>query len=157
LVFVTGNLDEMYKRVATRVEDCDTDADIFHRFTKRLSVIDVKKALAERFRPEQVARLGNNHVVYPSLDRAAYQRMIAELCARWAEEASRTSGLQTEAGADVRDEIYANAVFPAQGTRPLFSSVQSLLGATLVNATVRAVEQGAQAGDALVICVAPDR
>lgn len=157
LVFVTGNLDEMYKHVAARVEDCDTDADIFHRFTQRLSVIDVKKALAERFRPEQVARLGNNHVVYPSLDRAAYQRLIAQLCTRSAEEAGRTSGLRIEVGADVRDEIYANAVFPAQGTRPLFSSVQALLGATLVNATVWALEEGAQVGDVLALQVAPDR
>jgi hypothetical protein len=38
LIFVAGNLDEMYKQVATRVEDCDTDADIFHQFTRRLSI-----------------------------------------------------------------------------------------------------------------------
>ena len=32
------------------------------------------------------------------------------------------------------DELYANAVFPAQGTRPLFSSVHAILSANLVNA-----------------------
>lgn len=157
LVFVTGNLDEMYKRVATRVEDCDTDADIFHQYTRRLSVIDAKKALGERFKPEQIARLGNNHLVYPSLDRRTYERLILELCQRYAEEVGRGAGLRIEVDPAVRAEIYANGVFPAQGTRPLFSSVQALLGATLVNASVWALGQGAEAGDLLRIGVAADR
>lgn len=157
LVFVTGNLDGMYGDIATRIEDCDTDADIFHQFTQRLSVIDVKKALGERFRPEQVARLGNNHVVFPSLDRATYVRLIAQLCSRFAEEVGRTSRLRVEVGQDVRDEIYGNAVFPAQGTRPLFSSVQGLLSGVLVNAAVWALAEGADAGETLQIEMAPDR
>lgn len=157
LVFVTGNLDEMYKQVATRVEDCDTDADIFHQFTRRLSVIDAKKALGERFKPEQIARLGNNHLVYPSLDRRTYERLIADLCRRYAEDVGRSSQLRIEVDEGVRAEIYANGVFPAQGTRPLFSSVQALLGATLVNACVWALEEGAEPGDGLRIDVAPDR
>lgn len=157
LVFVAGNLDEMYRHVATRVEDCDTDADIFHQFTRRLSMIDVKKALGDRFKPEQIARLGNNHLVYPSLDRRTYERLIADLCHRYAEEVGRSSGLRIEIDARVREEIYANGVFPAQGTRPLFSSVQALLSATLVNASVWALEEGACAGDTVRIDVAADR
>lgn len=156
LVFVAGNLDEMYRHVATRVEDCDTDADIFHRYTRRLSMIDVKKALAERFKPEQVARLGNSHMVYPSLDRAAYERLIAGLCARYADEVSRSSGLRVAIDPAVRARIYANAVFPAQGTRPLFSSVHGLLTAPLVDAALWAFEQGAQPGDSVAVGLAPD-
>jgi SpoVK/Ycf46/Vps4 family AAA+-type ATPase len=53
LIIVSGNLDEMYEGMASRVEDCDTDADIFHTMTRKLSIIDVKKALAERFKPGQ--------------------------------------------------------------------------------------------------------
>lgn len=157
LVFVTGNLDGMYREIATRIEDCDTDADIFHRFTQRLSVIDVKKALGERFRPEQVARLGNNHLVYPSLSRATYERLIAQACERFAEEVGRTSRLRIAIAREVREQIYANAVFPAQGTRPLFSTVQSLLSGVLVNAAVWALAEGAQPEDALRVEVAPDR
>lgn len=63
LVFVSGNLDEMYTDIAASVQDCDTDADIFHALTKKLSLIDVKKALRERFKPEQIARLGNVHII----------------------------------------------------------------------------------------------
>jgi len=157
LVFIAGNLDEMYRSVATRVEDCDTDADIFHQFTRRLSVIDVKKALGQRFKPEQIARLGNSHLIYPSLDRITYERLIAGLCARYAGEVGQTSHLSIEIDVQVQEEIYANGVFPAQGTRPLFSSVHALLSATLVDSALWAIEQGAQAGDVLRISLADDR
>jgi ATP-dependent Clp protease ATP-binding subunit ClpA len=43
------------------------------QLTRRLaqkSLIDIKKALNKRFRPEQVARLGNTHIIYPSLNQA---------------------------------------------------------------------------------------
>jgi hypothetical protein len=156
LVFVAGNLDEMYRQVARRVEDCDTDADIFHQFTRRLSVIDVKKALGERFRPEQIARLGNNHMVYPSLNRATYERLIAEMCRRYTVELAVASQLVIEIDDAIRAEIYANAVFPAQGTRPLFSSVQALLSATLVNVTLWALELGAGPGELLRVTLGED-
>lgn len=156
LIFVTGNLDRMYAGVASRVEDCDTDAEIFHRYTSRLSVIDAKKALARRFRPEQVARLGNTHLVYPSLDRAAYERLIATQCARYAGETGDAAGLRIEVDPSVHHELYANGVFPAQGTRPLFSTIQSLLGGSLANVALWALEQGAQPGDEVRVAMSPD-
>ncbi|QNK67656.1 AAA family ATPase [Variovorax sp. PAMC26660] len=161
LVFVSGNLDEMYAEMAQRVEDCDTDADIFHALTKKLSMIDVKKALAERFRPEQIARLGNNHVIYPSFNRATYVRLILSICDRYVGEIQESSGVRFVLDASVYEQIYANAVFPAQGTRPLFSSIHAILSATLVNAALWALEQGANGSepvwltlDAGVSCIA---
>ncbi|SDY76540.1 cell division protease FtsH [Variovorax sp. YR266] len=147
LVFVSGNLDEMYAETAQRVEDCDTDADIFHALTKKLSVIDVKKALAERFRPEQIARLGNNHVIYPSFNRATYVRLILSICDRYVAEIQESSGVRFVLDASVYEQIYANAVFPAQGTRPLFSSIHAILSATLVNAALWALEQRADGSE----------
>lgn len=147
LVFVSGNLDEMYAETARRVEDCDTDADIFHALTKKLSVIDVKKALGERFRPEQIARLGNNHVIYPSFNRATYVSLILSICDRYVGEIQESSGVRFVLDASVYEQIYANAVFPAQGTRPLFSSIHAILSATLVNAALWALEQGANGSE----------
>ena len=151
LIIVSGNLDEMYSDTASRVEDCDTDADIFHALTKKLSVIDVKKALAERFKPEQIARLGNNHVIYPSLSQATYERLIRSTCANYVSEVQASSGLSFVLDESVYAGIYANAVFPAQGTRPLFSSIHAILSAALVNATLWAIEHGATAGATLQV------
>lgn len=147
LIFVCGNLDEAYEDLATSVDDCDSDADIFHALTGKLSVIDVKQALNQRFKPEQVARLGNEHVIYPSLPRRAYEQLIEQGCARYARETAARCGLHFELEASVREQIYANAVFPAQGTRPLFSSLHAILGAGLAKAALWALENGAAAGD----------
>lgn len=149
LVFVCGNLDEMYEDLATSVDDCDSDADTFHAVTGKLSVIDVKQALNQRFKPEQVARLGNEHVVYPSLSRHAYEQLIEQGCARYARETGDRCGLRFELAASVHEQIYANAVFPAQGTRPLFSSMHAILGAGLAKAALWALEHGAAAGDSV--------
>ncbi len=147
LVFVCGNLDEMYEDIATSVDDCDSDADTFHALTSKLSVIDVKQALNKRFKPEQVARLGNEHVIYPSLSRHAYAQLIEQGCACYAREAAAGCGLQFDLDASVREQVYANAVFPAQGTRPLFSSLHAILGSGLAKAALWALEHGAEAGD----------
>ncbi len=156
LVFVCGNLDEMYTETASRVEDCDTDADIFHQLTSRLSLIDVKRALAERFKPEQIARLGNHHVIYPSFSRSTYEQLIAMTVRNYVNGIEANCGLRFVIGGDVLSQIYQNAVFPTQGTRPLFSSVHTILSSSLVDAALWALEQGAQAGQALQVGMAVD-
>jgi len=157
LVFVCGNLDEMYQETAQRVEDCDTDADIFHRLTRQLSIIDVKKALAERFKPEQIARLGNAHVIYPSLSRNTYERLISKLCVDYVRDIAKQTQVQFVIGADVQTALYDNSVFPAQGTRPLFSAVHAILSATLVNATVWALENDLDLSEPCRISLSLDR
>ena len=147
LIFVCGNLDEMYEDLATSVDDCDSDADTYHSVTSKLSVIDVKQALNKRFKPEQVARLGNEHLIYPSLSRRAYEQLIEQSCAGYVGEIEERCGLRFGLDASVREQIYANAVFPAQGTRPLFSSLHAILGAGLSKAALWAFERGAAAGD----------
>lgn len=149
LVFICGNLDEMYEDLATSVDDCDSDADIFHALTGRLSVIDVKQALNKRFKPEQVARLGNEHVIYPSLSRRAYEQLIEQGCERYAAETGARCGLRFELAASVREQVYANGVFPAQGTRPLFSSMHAILGTGLAKAALWALERGAAQGESV--------
>lgn len=156
LIFVCGNLDEMYVDAASRVEDCDTDADVFHAMTRKLSLIDVKRALSERFKPEQIARLGNNHVVYPSLNRSTYQKLIEVAVHGYLKEIEASSGLRFEVTDAVKEQIYANSVFPTQGTRPVFSSVHGLMSAPLVDFTLWALEQGAGPGEELTIDVDPD-
>lgn len=147
LIFVCGNLDEMAEDLATSVDDCDSDADLFHALTSKLSLIDVKQALNKRFKPEQVARLGNEHVIYPSLPRRAFEQLIAQHSERYAREAQARCGLRFELDASVREQIYANAVFPAQGTRPLLSSLHAILGAGLAKAALWALESGAGSDD----------
>lgn len=157
LIIVSGNLDEMYSDLASRVEDCDTDADVFYAHSQQLSVIDVKKALNHRFRPEQIARLGNTHIIYPSLNQATYKRLIDSVCAGYVREIEASSGYQMLLEESVAQGIYANGVFPAQGTRPLFSSVHGILSAPLVNAALWATERALPAGAELRVSLDVDK
>jgi hypothetical protein len=153
LVIVAGNLDEMYSELASRVADCDSDADLFHQFSKELSVIDVKKALKKRFRPEQVSRLGNSHVIYPSMNRASYLQLINSICANYVNEMYVSSGFSFQLDPSVVHGIYVNGVFPAQGTRPVFSSVHSILSAALVNAALWATENSVDIGSVIAVAL----
>ena len=52
------------------------------------------------------------------------------------QEIEASSGLRFEVTDAVRAQIYANSVFPTQGTRPVFSSVHGLMSAPLVDFTL---------------------
>lgn len=149
LIFVSGNLDEMYQEIASSVSDCDTDANIFHEITKKLTSIDVKNALSRRFKPEQIARLGGNHLIYPSFNAVSYQTLIEMHCQTYIDEIKKHSGLQFHIDSKVISHIYSNCVFPTQGTRPLFSGIHKLISAPLMKATCWAIERGATAKEVI--------
>jgi hypothetical protein len=141
LVFISGNLDEVFRN-STSVNDCDTDADVYHQITKLLKTTDVKEALSQRFKPEQIARFGNNNVIYPSLNRATYTKIIETTCDRYAAEIQELSGIKFRILPNVIKEIYDNAVFPTQGTRPVFSTIHQILGSGLSDLALWGFELG---------------
>ncbi len=70
LIFVLGNLDEAYKM--SQNMNPDISADDFHEETSKITIAHIKRALRKRFRPEQIARLGNNHIIYRSFNRIQF-------------------------------------------------------------------------------------
>lgn len=140
LIFISGNLDEAFS-LADRVTDCDTDADIFHELTKQITVSDIKDALKQRLRAEQIARLGNTHVIYPSLPRSAYMDLIKATCSRYLKDMQEATGVKFQLASGAHQEIYDNSVYPAQGTRPVFSAVHQIFGSALSRVAVWALEQ----------------
>ena len=130
LVFVCGNLDEAFSQMSHRTEDCDTDADVYYELSKKISVFNVKQCLKDRFKPEQIARMGNNHIIYPSLSRIAYERIIQRTCSRYLDTVHEKTGVKFVADQQMLDEIYKNSVFPTQGTRPVFSSIHKILSSS---------------------------
>jgi Cdc6-like AAA superfamily ATPase len=75
LVIISGNLDEAFS-MARETAETDVDADIFHAFTNKITMVDIKNALIRRFKPEQVARFGNTHLIYRSLRRKDFDELI---------------------------------------------------------------------------------
>jgi cell division protease FtsH len=139
IIFISGNLDSAFTG-STSTDDCDTDADFYHELTKSVSIAKVKRSLRERFKPEQIARLGNNHIIYPSMNRASYCKLIESTCLKYLNEMTAISGVGFEIDRSVLEEIYDNSVFPTQGTRPVFSSIHLIFSSLLVSATFWAIE-----------------
>lgn len=130
LIFISGNLDEAFT-MAEEVEDSERDADIYHELSKRINIIHIKNALSKKFKPEQIARFGNNHVIYPCLDKKSYYEIIKRNCALILNRVETEHNIKISLTDAVYDAIYRNGVFPTQGVRPAISTVYNLLGSNL--------------------------
>lgn len=130
LILISGNLDEAFQ-MATHTSDSEVDADIYHAFTKKITAVDIKNALTRRFRPEQVARFGNIHLIYPSLRKSDFEELIRKEVGRIVVRAEENFGVEIVLSEEVYQLIYRNGVFPVQGVRPVFSSVTDILETNL--------------------------
>jgi len=126
LIFISGNIDEAFD-IASLTSDTDVDADVYHDMTRNITIIDVKESLKNRFRPEQIARFGNTHIIYPSLNKKSYQDIIRKRL-RVIETSIRDKfGISIEFEKSINDLVYRNGVFPTQGVRPLLSSISQII------------------------------
>jgi cell division protease FtsH len=125
LIFVIGNLDEVYDMAGAIDPDCD--ADIFYENSLKITTTDVKEALKQRFRIEQIARLGNNHIVYPAFSSSAYKQLIAIELKKFKIRAQERYGIEIELDDSVQSILYREGVFPTQGTRPVFTTINTLI------------------------------
>ncbi len=143
VIFVSGNLDQAFVG-STATGDSDTDADFYHNLTKNVSLSQIKKSLTSQFRPEQVARFGSNHVIYPSMSKASYQALIKSTCKRYTDEMENLSGKSFVVTDSLLGAIYDNSVFPTQGTRPVFSAIHMIFSSLLMEVTFWLIEEGHQ-------------
>jgi len=130
LIFISGNLDEAY-RFAEKAEEVDIDADIFYNLSLKINILDIKKALTIRFKPEQIARFGNNQVIYPSLSKNTYEIIIRRKIDEIRSNVKSKFGVSLKVDKSLRQLIYQNGVFPTQGTRPVFSTISEVIESLL--------------------------
>jgi hypothetical protein len=130
LIIISGNLDEAFS-MSGMTSEADVDADIFHAFTEQVTVIDVKRALAKRFKPEQVSRFGNIHIVYTSLRKRDFVELIRREITKVAANTMTSFGIELVVSDAVHELVYRNGVFPVQGVRPVFSSVADIVETNL--------------------------
>ncbi|MDP2692809.1 MAG: hypothetical protein Q8O88_04185 [bacterium] len=125
IIFIIGNIDEAY--VMTDNVDPDSDADIFYNHSLKITTTHIKNALLKRFRAEQIARLGNNFVIYPAFNSNSYRKLISMEFDRIKKRVSKDFGVEIEFHTSVNDIIYRESVFPTQGTRPIFTTVNCMI------------------------------
>jgi cell division protease FtsH len=125
IIFVIGNLDEAYE-MSFNVNP-DMSPDQFKQITEEISIVDIKKALKNRFRNEQIARLGNIHVIYPSFSSKDFEDIISLNLDRYEKDAYNLTGIHLTFDKTIRNVIYDEGVFPTQGTRPIFSTIHEIV------------------------------
>ena len=130
LLIISGNLDEAFS-MATQIAESDVDADIFHAFTKKITMVDIKNALSKNFRPEQVARFGNIHLIYASLKKCDFEKLIENEIDRIITTTKAKFDVTVKIDRSVNELVYRNGVFPVQGVRPVFSSLVDILETNL--------------------------
>lgn len=130
LIFISGNLDEAFT-MASNVDDSESDADVYHDFSKRINIITIKNALKSKFKPEQIARFGNNHIIYPCLNKDSYYKIIIKNIDEILNKIYDEHGINITLTDNVINVIYRNGVFPTQGVRPTISTIYSIVGSNL--------------------------
>ncbi len=130
LIIVSGNLDDAFS-VAAQTSETDVDADIFYNLTTKINLVDIKNALSKKFRPEQVARFGNIHLIYTSLKKSHFELLIQREIERIIENIKNNYGVILKIDNSINTLVYNNGVFPVQGVRPVFSSIIDILESNL--------------------------
>jgi Peptidase family M41 len=143
LIFVLGNLDEAYKM--SQNMNPDISADDFHEETSKITIANIKRALRKRFRPEQIARLGNNHIIYRSFNSRQFMNLIERELNRIAAFVHQQFNWVVTFDQSVVEVVYAEGVFPSQGTRPVFTTVKNLIESRISKMVVAVLEESVEA------------
>lgn len=139
LVFIAGNLDELFKMHAA-VNPDDLNADDLFEKTKQIGVDQLREALLARFRPEQVGRLGSIQFIFPSLSPASFRKIIrAQLVeiGKWM-QASFSSNIVFDDS--VVELIFREGVIPTQGARPVLSTLKELIESRIADWLIEALQ-----------------
>ena len=129
LVFVLGNLDEAFTMADNFSKEMS--ADEFREQSLSIGIDEIKAALQHRFRNEQIARLGNIHLIYPALGEEHFCRIINDWIEQKMAQIHSQHRVSIRVGEGLRNFLYREGVNPAQGTRPLFSTLHQHLASKL--------------------------
>ncbi|WP_066224953.1 hypothetical protein [Formosa haliotis] len=139
IVFIIGNLDDAYHMVNNF--SSDVSADIYYAMSLKITLPEIKSALFKLFRKEQVSRLGNTHIIFPALSKQAYKEIIATELSKLKDTLVLYSGIQFIMDATLEELIYNEGVFPSQGARPVFTTVNTLVKSHIPNIIYEVLQQ----------------
>lgn len=134
IIFLIGNLDEAF--LGSKDIDPDTNADAFKQEIDKVTIADIKDSLLTRFRAEQIARMGNTILKYPAFSELNYRQIIELELNKVLGKFYESTGKRIIYTQDIVDLVYSEGVFPAQGCRPIFTTVSGLFTPLLSSAAL---------------------
>lgn len=125
LIFISGNIDALFHYD----NDPTINDDKLYEATSNVSITDIKKELLTMFRPEHVSRFGNNYIIYKSLRKQDYVKVIHKEVDRYEKHIKDKFNIDIKLNKnEIVDNVYKMGVFPTQGIRQIYSSVSCVLG-----------------------------
>ena len=125
LIFISGNVDELFHS-----DNVMISIDELYKKTEDITIDKIKNSLFNIFRPEQVSRLGNTHIIYRSLKREHF-KILAERevnnyieMIKYKHDIDITKDLSKY---DIFKLAEKRGLFPSQGVRPFLSTVTTIL------------------------------
>lgn len=125
LIFAVGNLDEAFK-VSSEISP-DLDADMFNSITSKVTTTDIKNVLRKKFKSEQIGRLGNNIIKYPTLKSEDFRKIIDLEIQKGLKRFTEVDPIRINFTDAFKDLLYSESVYPTQGVRPILTSISTLL------------------------------
>lgn len=125
VIFIIGNLDEVYTDHDNF--NPDMDADMLNNLSGKITISDIKNALSRRFRSEQISRLGNNHLIYSTLDVKTFKKIINKELKEINKDINDKYDISFKFNPSILDILYKESVYPTQGARPVYSRVNSII------------------------------
>jgi GTPase SAR1 family protein len=125
IFFIIGNLDEVYTNHNNF--NPDMDADLLAKISSKINISDVKSALNSRFRTEQIARLGTNHLIYPTLGVKSFFKIIRMELDVIKDDIKKEYGFNINFSDNIINILYKESVYPTQGARPVNSRINSII------------------------------
>jgi cell division protease FtsH len=149
LVFIAGNVDEAFAGLTHNMDNDMLTPDQFYEVSSQVNFNVIKESLLYRFKPEQVARLGTNHVIFPSFNTKMYRKFIHSLNKRTLAKFKRFP-VKITIDETVTEFILTHAAIPSQGARSVLSAHEYLVDSNIPEALASSLLSG---GNAVTISI----
>lgn len=138
LIFVAGNVDEAFAGLTHNMDNEMLTPDQFYEISSQVNFNVIKESLLYRFKPEQVARLGTNHIIFPSFNTKMYTKFIERLNVRTINKFTKF-GVKIVIDRSVVDFILTHAAIPSQGSRSVLSAHEYLVDSNIPEALAKSL------------------
>ena len=126
LIFVIGNIDMLYPSYDFN----KIPANIFYEITKDIEVKDIKDSLSYYFKPEEIARFGNNHIIYHSFKEEHYRSLIEKIII---DNKNNHFNFIYNYTDNFLEYLYNRTVYPSQGMRPIKKDISNIINNYLID------------------------
>lgn len=138
VIFIAGNLDNIFSGLTHSLDTDSISPDEFYAYTTQVNFNDVKNCLLESFKPEQVSRLGTNHVIFPSFNNRMYKRLIKNLHKRTLAK-FKFQPVKITIDPSVDAFLLKHGALPSQGARSILSSHEFVVDSNISESIALAI------------------